>query len=156
MKTEYKIFSLVAVFLFIAAGVYAAWTAGESAGDKDFVVTGWAVQGSGPEWVGTVALILSGLLCAMCGGFFWFVARRIDLRPEDRPEAEISEGAGEIGFFSPGSYWPVALAGSAALTALGLVFWLWWLIGAGMVAVILSASALLFEYYTGTRRTAEH
>ena len=24
------------------------------------------------------------LLCAMCGGFFWFVARRIEPRPEDR------------------------------------------------------------------------
>ena len=46
----------------------------------------------------------------MCGGFFWFVSRRIDLRPEDRPDGEIAEGAGEIGFFSPGSYWPFGLA----------------------------------------------
>ena len=46
----------------------------------------------------------------MCGGYFWFVSRRIDLRPEDRDEAEIADGAGEIGFFSPGSYWPFGLA----------------------------------------------
>ncbi len=51
-----------------------------------------------------VALALSGLLCLMCGGYFWFVSRRIDLRPEDRDDAEIADGAGEIGFFSPGSY----------------------------------------------------
>ena len=92
----------------------------------------------------------------MCGGFFWFVSRRIDPRPEDRPDAEIADGAGEIGFFSPGSYWPFGIALSAAIAGLGLVFWQWWLIALGLVAVIVGACGLLFEYYTGTRRTAEH
>jgi uncharacterized membrane protein YfcA len=75
VKTEYKIFLGVAAFLFGAAIVYGAWTHGQ---------TGHL------EWIGTVALILSGLLCSMCGGFFWFVARRIDLRPEDRADGEIA------------------------------------------------------------------
>ena len=141
MRTEYKIFGGVAVFLFAVALLYSLWTNGE---------TGHV------EWVGTVALILSGLLCSMCGGFFWFVARRIDLRPEDRPDGEIAEGVGEIGFFSPGSYWPFGLALSASLAGLGLVFWMWWLIALGLVMVILSACGLLFEYYSGTRHTAEH
>jgi hypothetical protein len=141
MKTEYKIFAGVALFLFGAAAVYSVWTHGES---------------GHTEWVGTVALIISGLLCSMCGGFFWFVARRIDLRPEDRPEAEISEGAGEIGFFSPGSYWPFGLALSAAVAGIGLVFWMWWLIALGLIMVILAAAAMLFEYYSGTRQPAEH
>ena len=141
MKTEYKIFAGVAVFLFGAAAVYGFYTFGE-------VGT--------VEWVGTVALILSGLLCSMCGGFFWFVARRIDLRPEDREDGEIAEGAGEVGFFSPGSYWPFGLALSAALAGLGLVFWMWWLIALGLIMVILSACGLLFEYYSGTRHPAEH
>ena len=141
MKTEYKIFAGVAAFLFGAATVYALWTHGES---------------GGVEWIGTVALILSGLLCSMCGGFFWFVSRRIDPRPEDREEAEIVEGAGEIGFFSPGSYWPFGLALSAATAGLGLVFWMWWLIAMGLILVVVSACGLLFEYYSGTRHTAEH
>ena len=141
MRTEYKIFGGVAVFLFAMAVLYSLWTNGE---------TGHV------EWVGTVALILSGLLCSMCGGFFWFVARRIDLRPEDRPDGEIAVGVGEIGFFSPGSYWPFGLALSASLAGLGLVFWMWWLIALGLVMVILSACGLLFEYYSGTRHTAEH
>lgn len=64
--------------------------------------------------------------------------------------------AGEVGFFSPGSYWPFGLALAAALAALGMVFWQYWLIGAGLVAVVFSACGLLFEYYSGTRRTAEH
>jgi biotin transporter BioY len=141
MKTEYKIFSGVALFLFGAAAVYGFYTHG---------------QQHQTEWVGTIALILSGLLCSMCGGFFWFVARRIDLRPEDREDGEIAEGAGELGFFSPGSYWPFGIALSAAITGMGLVFWMWWLIGAGLVAVIFTSCAMLFEYYSGTRQPAEH
>ena len=141
MKTEYKIFAGVAVFLFAAAAVYGIWTNGAS---------------GGVEWIGTVALILSGLLCSMCGGFFWFVSRRIDLRPEDREDGEIAEGAGEIGFFSPGSYWPFGLALSASIAGLGLVFWMWWLIALGLILVIVSASSMIFEYYTGTRHPAEH
>ena len=141
MKTEYKIFAGVAGFLFAAAIVYGFYTRG---------------TGTHVEWVGTVALILSGLLCSMCGGFFWFVARRIDLRPEDREDGEIAEGAGEIGFFSPGSYWPFGIALSASIAALGLVFWMWWLIALGLILVIFSACGMLFEYYSGTRHTAEH
>jgi hypothetical protein len=141
VKTEYKIFLGGAAFLFGAATVYGLWTRGQ---------TGHL------EWIGVVALILSGLLCSMCGGFFWFVARRIDLRPEDRADGEIAEGAGEIGFFSPGSYWPFGLASAVAITGLGLVFWMWWLIAAGLIMVIFGACGLLFEYYSGTRHTIEH
>ncbi|MDP9791850.1 membrane protein implicated in regulation of membrane protease activity [Catenuloplanes nepalensis] len=142
MKAEYRMFGGVAIFLFAAAALYGFWTQGDS--DVGQL-----------EWVGTVALILSGLLCSMCAGFFWFVSRRIDPRPEDRADAEIAEGAGEVGFFSPGSYWPFGLALSCALTALGLVFFMWWLIGIGLIAVIFSACGLLFEYYSGTRRPVE-
>ncbi|AVT33782.1 cytochrome C oxidase subunit IV [Plantactinospora sp. BC1] len=141
MKTEWKLFGIVSIFLALAAVVYGVWTAGEA---------------GRVEWIGTVALALSFLLTAMCGGFFWFVSRRIDPRPEDRADAEISDGAGEVGFFSPGSYWPFGLAAAATVAGLGLVFWQWWLIAAGLIAVIFGACGLLFEYYSGTRRTAEH
>lgn len=142
MKTEWRIFTVVASFLLVVTGVYAGWTY-------------WHGDGR-VEWIGSVALLLSFLLCAMLAGFFWFVSRRIDLRPEDRPDADIAEGAGEVGFFSPGSYWPFGLALAATITGLGLVFWQAWLIGVGAVAVIFGACGLLFEYYSGTRRTAEH
>ncbi|NJP33491.1 cytochrome c oxidase subunit 4 [Micromonospora thermarum] len=141
MKTEWRIFLVIAGFLLFATFLYGGWT---------------AADGGRVEWVGTIGLLLSFLLCAMCGGFFWFVSRRIDLRPEDRPDAEIAEGAGEVGFFSPGSYWPFGLALSASTAGLGLVFWQFWLLGVGLVAVIFAACGLLFEYYSGTRRTAEH
>jgi hypothetical protein len=143
MKSEYKLFGLIAAFLFAAAIVYGFWTWGSSSPHR-------------MEWIGVVALVLSGLLCTMCGSYFWFVARRIDLRPEDRPDAEIADGAGEVGFFSPGSYWPFTLAAAAAAAGLGMVFWATWLIAVGLVAVICATGGLLFEYYTGSRRGAEH
>jgi hypothetical protein len=137
MKTEYKIFGVLTAFLFVACAVYWWWTT---------VTFGTA------EYVGVIALALSGLLTLMCGGYFWFVARRIDARPEDRDEAEIADGAGEIGFFSPGSYWPVGLALSTVVTGVGLVYLYWWLIAAGMIAVLGATAGLLFEYYTGARK----
>lgn len=137
MRTEGRIFNGVALFLYLTAGGYAWWT--------DFEL-------GAIEWIGTIALILSATLLLMCGVYFAFVARRIDPRPEDRDDADITEGAGEIGFFSPGSYWPLGLALAASVTGLGVVFWMWWLIAVGIIALLWATGGLLFEYYTGARR----
>jgi hypothetical protein len=142
MRSEWRLFGLLSAFLFVAAIVYAFWT-----------------RGSEPlhhiEWVGTTALVLSGLLCTMCFAYFAVVATRIDLRPEDRPDAEIADGAGEVGFFSPGSYWPFGIALAALIAGLGLVYWQVWLLALGMIAVLAATGGLLFEYYTGARKAAE-
>lgn len=140
MKTEWRVFGVVAAFLFVVFVVYAFWTRAEL---------------GAVDWIGSTALILSGLLCGMCAGYFWFVSRRIDLRPEDRADAEMAEGAGEIGFFSPGSYWPFGLALAALVAGIGLVYWQLWLLALGIVAVLCTTGGLLFEYYTGARHTAE-
>ncbi|GAA1666679.1 cytochrome c oxidase subunit 4 [Glycomyces endophyticus] len=144
MKTENKLFAIVAVTMFIFAAGYGYWTylnENPAYGVPNQV-----------EWVGTVALIFSGLLTGMVWLVFWVISRRIDPRPEDRPDGEISDVAGEVGFFSPGSYWPLGLALAAVLTGLGLVFWLVWLITAGIVAVLFAVGGLTYEYYTGTRK----
>ncbi len=62
------------------------------------------------EPVGVAGLFLTGGLSLIIGTYFRFVSRRLEERPEDNPEAEVSDGAGDVGFFSPGSYWPIALA----------------------------------------------
>ncbi len=128
MKVEALIFNLIAVFCIVAAAVYGIWSR---------------------EPIGTTALVLSGGLTGLIGGFFWFVSRRIDARPEDRKDAEIAEGAGELGFFSPASYWPFAIAVGAAITGLGMAFWYYWLIAIGTVAILVTVGGLLFEYYVG-------
>jgi len=137
VKTEWRIFFIVALFLYLALGVYAWWT--------DYEL-------GGVDWIGSIGLALSGLLCLMCAGYFWFVSRRIDPRPEDRDDAEISDGAGEIGFFSPGSYWPITVAAGATVTGLGLAFVQLWLVIVGVLFLMFAIGGLLFEYYIGGRR----
>jgi hypothetical protein len=135
VRSEARVFLGVAGFLFGATVVYALWTAGDSA-------TGHV------EVAGATALALSGGLALIVGSYFAFVARRIDPRPEDRPEADITEGAGELGFFSPGSYWPIGIALSAALGGLALAFFQVWLLVIAFAAVMATVGGLLFEYYT--------
>lgn len=128
MKVEALIFNLITVFCLVAGVVYGLWSR---------------------EPIGTTALILSGGLTGLIGGFFWFISRRIDARPEDRKDADIVDGAGELGFFSPSSYWPVALAASVALMGLALAFFYSWLILIAGGALLVTIGGLSFEYYVG-------
>lgn len=101
---------------------------------------------------GTACLALTGGLAAMVGYYLFHLERRMDTPPEDRPDAEVSDGAGEVGFFSPHSWWPLALACGFGLTALGVVFGLF-LSLIGLVVVGLTATGFLFQYYVGINRS---
>ena len=100
------------------------------------------------EPVGTVALAFTAGLSFLIGYYLLFTARRIDPRPEDSKVAEIAEGAGELGFYSPHSWWPLAVAFCAALTFTGIVFG-WWLFIIGAIGAGLAVIGLVFEYYRG-------
>jgi hypothetical protein len=97
---------------------------------------------------GTTALALAVGLAFLVAFYLLVTAHRIDPRPEDRPDADISEGAGEIGFFSPGSWWPLFAALAAATVSLGVVF-AWWLAIVGMMFVAIAALGFSMEYYRG-------
>ncbi len=135
MKVEARVFDIVAIFSLVVAIVYA-------------VLTG-SMTRDGVEPIGTVALLLSGGLALLVGSYFRFVARRIEPRPEDHEDAEISDGAGDLGFFSPGSYWPVGVAAGAALVGIGLAFMYTWLIVLSGIALLIAIGGLVFEYHTG-------
>ena len=128
MRVESRIFEILTVFCFVTALVYG-------------LLSG--------EAVGIVALTLTGGLLLIVGTYFRFVARRLEERPEDNPEAEVSDGAGDIGFFSPGSYWPLGVAAGVAMTGLGLAFYQWWLIVAAGIGMIIAICGLVFEYHAG-------
>jgi hypothetical protein len=137
VRVEARLFLGVATFLWLAAVAYGIWTAETQ---------------QHVEVVGVAALILSGGLLGIPGAFFWFVSRRIDPRPEDRSDAEIAEAAGDFGFFSPGSYWPVTLAGAATVIGLALAFVQVWLLVVGVLFLLFAIGGLLFEYYMGGHR----
>jgi len=100
------------------------------------------------EPVGTVALAFAAGMSFLVGYYLLFTARRIDPRPEDSPTAEIAEGAGELGFYSPHSWWPLPVAFFAAVSFLGIAVG-WWLFIIGAIGGGLSLIGFVFEYYRG-------
>jgi hypothetical protein len=132
MKVESRIFGIITAFFFLAAIVYAVLS---------------------HEPVGIAALFLTGGLSLIIGTYFRFISRRLEERPEDNPEAEVSDGAGDVGFFSPGSYWPIGVAACAALCGIALAFWHVWLLVIGGVLLLLAVGGLVFEYHV---RPADH
>ena len=138
MHIEARLFEILTAFFVLAAIVYGALTA--------------VFQYGGVEWAGTTALVLTAGLSLITGTFFRFVARRLDTRPEDYEDAEISDGAGELGFYAPHSWWPILIALSFSTAAVGAALWLPWLIAAGVVFVIAAVCGLVFEYYIGPEK----
>ena len=137
MRIEARLFEILTGFFVLA--VYGVLTAV------------FQTKGS-PEWAGTTALVMTAGLSLIIGTFFRFIARRLDTRPEDYNEADISDGAGELGFFSPHSWWPILIALAFSTAAVGAALWLPWLIATGIVCVLAAVSGFVFEYYIGPEK----
>ena len=135
MKVETWLFAITTAFFVVVTPGY--WFA-----------TSHYFDGSG-DWTGTVALAMTTLLALMITLYLGFHARRMDARPEDRTDGEIADGAGELGFFPPYSWWPLWAALCLAAGVFGIAMAAWWLfiIAAGLGFVALSG--LVFEYYRG-------
>ena len=125
MKFEAKMFGFVGLFLLVMVPIY--W---------------WLSK----DTVGTTTLSMAFGLCALVWFYLYFTALRIGPRPEDRDDAEIEEMAGELGFFSPHSWWPLFAAGSAAIAFMGVIFG-WWLLIVALPFLAFSVCGMVFEYY---------
>ena len=125
MKASWKLFGGLSVFYVIMTVIY------------------WQVGG---EEVGIAGMLLSACLAGMIGFYVWFTQKRIGvILPEDNLTAEISDGAGELGFYSPHSWWPLPVAMSACVFALGLIIG-WWLSLIGLGALVISIIGMVTEY----------
>ena len=127
MKVEAWIFTILSIFCAIVTPVY------------------WQMS---KDPTGTAALVLTFFLCLMIGLYLGLISNRIDARPEDNKLGEISEGAGELGFFPPQSIWPLAVAATFTLVCLGPVFG-WWLTILGFGFGSIAITGLLYEFYRG-------
>jgi Cytochrome c oxidase subunit IV len=97
---------------------------------------------------GGTALALAVCLAFLTGFYVLFTGRRLPQRPEDDPEGEIEQGTGELGFFSPHSWWPLFVGLAAALAAVGVAIG-WWLFLIGALCLVLAVIGFVFEYYRG-------
>jgi hypothetical protein len=128
MKQEAWIFGACAAFFVLVTPTY------------------WFMSG---DPTGTAALTMTTLLAALIAFYLGFHASRMEARPEDRADGEIADGAGELGFFPPYSWWPLWCAMTLATMVFAIAMGTWWLfiIGAGFGVVALSG--WVFEYYLG-------
>jgi Cytochrome c oxidase subunit IV len=106
----------------------------------------WLITG---DWTGTSALVMTTLLAAMMTLYLGFHAARMDPRPEDRKDAEVADGAGELGFFPPYSWWPLWCGLTLAVIVYGTALGAWWLAIIGGALGALALSGWIFEYYRG-------
>ncbi len=106
----------------------------------------WVITG---DWTGTSALTMSALLTLMVSLYLGFHAVKMDPRPEDRKDADISDGAGELGFFPPYSWWPLWCGLTLGVIVFGTAMAAWWLVILGFALGTLALSGWIFEYYRG-------
>jgi hypothetical protein len=77
------------------------------------------------EDAGTAMLVGTCTLGFLPGSYYFYWHRRMGARVEDREDASIAEGAGEINSFPGTSIWPFVLGMGAFLTVVSLVFGIW-------------------------------
>ena len=130
MKDTAKIFFGVCVFLILMDGIY-WWTSHDPTGEA--------------------ALVMATGLSGMIAYYLYFTARRIGPGPDDRGDAEPHEGAGEQGFFSPTSWWPVTLVLALAMLFLGVAIG-FWLCYFAVPFVLFGVYGLVMEYYRGENK----
>ncbi len=125
MKSNFQLFTGLAVFYVIMAVIY-------------YYVGG--------EAVGITGMLLAACLAGMVGFYLWFTQKRIGFDiPSDGLNAEIADDAGELGFYSPHSWWPLPVAVSACVAGLGIIIG-WWLAIIGIGALVLSIIGFVTEY----------
>ena len=127
MKIEGKLFAYGCAFYLFIAVVYGVWSRDES---------------------GIILLLFTGAMAFLVAFFILHTSKKVFPRPEDDPNATQDEADIDYGFYSPHSWWPLAVAASSAVVALGFAFAAW-LVVAGVAFLMLSLVGFVFEYYRG-------
>ena len=134
MKTNINLFWILAAFFALLAAVYVVW---------EIIAVGRV------EWVGAVAIGLCSVLSVFIAFYLRLVYRNQGGElAEDRLDADIDDGEAEQGFFSPWSWWPVALAGAAAIAFLGLSI-SFWIVAYAVPFVLIGLVGWVYEFYRG-------
>jgi len=100
------------------------------------------------EDAGTAMLVGTCTLGFLPGSYYFFWHRRMGQRVEDREDASIAEGAGDINSFPSSSIWPFVMGMGAFVTLISLVFGIW-LIFPGISLIITALVGVTAESRRG-------
>lgn len=101
------------------------------------------------EWAGFPAILATAAMCFFLGFFLFFTDKKHPDQPNDNLDGEIIDGAGDYGFYSPWSWWPLFIGLICAALVTGVAIGQWWVaIVAGVVA-ILGVVGWVYEYSRG-------
>jgi hypothetical protein len=116
VKAEWRLFAGAGAFLFLTSTIY------------------WFVT---YEHAGTALLGMGVAAVLMVAGWLAFQAARLPgPRPEDRTDADPSDGAGDLGYFPASSIWPLVLGAGGVLAVNGFVFGVWLGLAGGVLILI--------------------
>lgn len=96
------------------------------------------------EVSGSVMLTATCPLALLPGSYFLWWSRRMTPRAEDNPDANQSDGAGEVAAFPGSSIWPFVIGVSALLVGLSMIFGVWSLI-VGLVTFVFAVFGVISE-----------
>ena len=133
MLSNVRILLAMAVYFTAATIAYGIWT---------------YIEFGAIEPIGTAAMGLTMVLSIFIAYYLYSGHRRTAMLPEDNLEGNISDESGEVGFFSPWSWWPLILGASAALAFLALAVG-WWLFYISIPFVIVGVIGFVYEYSRG-------
>ena len=133
MLSNVRILLVMAAYFTLTTAAYGIWT---------------YIDGGAIEPIGTAAMGLLVILTVFVSYYLWMGTRRTATLPEDNDDGEISDESGEVGFFSPWSWWPLVLGASAAIAFLGLAVG-WWVFFIAIPFVLVGVIGFVYEYSRG-------
>ncbi len=133
MRSNVVILLVMAAYFTVADIAYGIWTYLE-----------WGAV----EPIGTAAIALLVILSVFIAYYLWSGLKRAGTLPEDNNFGNIEDESGEVGFYSPWSWWPLVLGLSSATAFLSLAVG-WWLFFIAFPFAIVGIVGFVYEYSRG-------
>lgn len=146
MRTNARLFWLLAIIYLVASAAYTYWMLLEPY--ESLTTGGPALFGAKFEIIGTAALAMLSIMSAFIAFYLQKTARTQGAVPEDNPQAKIADGDSEIGFFNAYSWWPFFLGLFGAIVFASLAVG-WWLFFIGLPLALVSLVGFVFENNRG-------
>jgi hypothetical protein len=133
MLSNIRILLVMAAFFTVADIAYGVWT---------------HLEYGAVEPIGTAAIGLLVIMSIFIAFYLWISYRRAGNLPEDDLNGEISDEAGEVGFFAPWSWWPFALGAFLMLVFASFAVG-WWLFYFAAPLALIGLVGFVFEHHRG-------